>query len=101
MTSDALKRSNRYQKTDYAIIGAGGIRIFFTSGLYEPQVAEEMAVNRAKALGCSLYSRNADGKIIQLYPTVVVVERKKRVPVNIHPEMLNIGEYIPGVQMLT
>lgn len=85
----------------YAIIGHGGIRIVFYQGLYEPSAAENLAIRRARALGCSLFLRNFDGEMFQIYPIRRKIERRAKIYEGVYPEMMTHSQYQVGASSLS
>jgi hypothetical protein len=101
-TSDVFGKKNKDQaKVAYAIIG-GGINFSFSSGIYDPKDAEFMAIDRARALHCHLYSKDENGIIYQIYPERKKIEGgSKRIDFRAYPEMMSNDPFVPGIQVGT
>jgi hypothetical protein len=99
-TSDLLKPKKDEEAPIYAIVGSGGIKFTFSSTLYDRQTVESMAIHRAQTLNCSLFRKDSGGKIFQIYPVSGEVMKRGKIQVDVHQEMLNNTQYVPGIQML-
>ena len=101
-TSDAFKKKEEREKPEYLIIGAGGIRIAFSSTLYDEKTAEGIALNRSNNLYATLYRRNSNGKIYQVSRVGEHVEISRKTPgeqAKANRSMMESDPYIPGIQI--
>ncbi len=74
----------------YAMVG-GGVRLPFSYSfiLTNRELADNLAIARAKNLNCPLYYRDEGGNIFQLYPERFPVPRRSKVDAAVYPEMLS------------
>lgn len=102
MTSDVFStKRNDVVPPVYSIVGDGGLRIPFSSSLYDAQTAEAMALARAHNLHSRLYRRDPDGRIYLIESdgtaTRISIDKKNRVSVS--QDMLGNDPYIQGIQI--
>lgn len=77
-----------FDAINYAIVGAGGIRIVFSSMSW----SESGAIARARNLNCSLYAQTSFGKLFQVYPERREVPKRAKVEASVYPEMLTAAQ---------
>ncbi len=102
-TSDAFSRKRKDAVPPvYSIVGDGGLRIPFSSSLYDAQTAEAMALARARNLHSRLYRKDPDGKIFLIESDGKATRVNPRFPEEktaMSPDMLGNDPYIPGIQI--
>lgn len=102
-TSDAFSKKRRETTPPiYSIVGDGGLRIPFSSSLYDTQTAEAMAIARANNLHARLYRKDPDGKIFLIERGGIAVRVNPRMAeekTTMSQDMLGNDPYIPGIQI--